>query len=210
VGGTRRWNVAGPNAGWNERGVSRSARHSAVRRWRGRQTLVADRFVLTARGAFARQHHRHLFGTARERDRHDTAFGEVAIRGRAGRHDVGRTDGPVSYTLTLFASRIDDPVSVERENAYILRNLSQATTNVGLEANPYATVSEPYVVVGLLAERRLGRFRLFVNGENLTSVRQSRWEPLLRSSRGSDGRWTVDAWAPLEGRTINRGLRVGF
>jgi outer membrane receptor for ferrienterochelin and colicins len=25
-----------------------------------------------------------------------------------------------------------------------------------------------------------------------------------------DGRWTVDAWAPLEGRVINGGLRVSF
>jgi hypothetical protein len=24
------------------------------------------------------------------------------------------------------------------------------------------------------------------------------------------GRWTIDAWAPLEGRTINAGLRVKF
>ena len=28
--------------------------------------------------------------------------------------------------------------------------------------------------------------------------------------RHPDGRWTVDAWAPLEGRTINGGLRVSF
>ena len=38
---------------------------------------------------------------------------------------------------------------------------------------------------------------LFINGENLTDVRQTRWSPLLRPTRGADGRWTVDAWAPL-------------
>jgi hypothetical protein len=25
-----------------------------------------------------------------------------------------------------------------------------------------------------------------------------------------DGRWTVDAWAPLDGRSVNGGLRVRF
>ena len=61
------------------------------------------------------------------------------------------------------------------------------------------------MIVGLLAERQFGRVRLFVNGENLTGVRQTRWDPLLRPTRAADGRWTVDAWAPLEGRNINGG-----
>jgi outer membrane receptor for ferrienterochelin and colicins len=51
---------------------------------------------------------------------------------------------------------------------------------------------------------------LFVNGENLTDVRQTNWDPLLRPSRGVDGRWTVDGWAPLDGRTINGGVRFNF
>jgi iron complex outermembrane receptor protein len=63
------------------------------------------------------------------------------------------------------------------------------------------------VVIGLLAERRLGRVSVFVNGENLTNVRQTGWDPLLRPARAVDGRWTVDAWAPLEGRVINGGIR---
>jgi hypothetical protein len=60
---------------------------------------------------------------------------------------------------------------------------------------------------GLLAEKQFGRVRLFVNGENLTGVRQTRWDPMLRSTRAADGRWTVDAWAPLEGRNVNGGRR---
>jgi len=79
-----------------------------------------------------------------------------------------------------------------------------------LEENPYRTESEPYVIVGLLAERQFGRVRLFINGENLTGTRQTTWDPLVRPSRGADGRWTVDAWAPLEGRTINGGVRFRF
>jgi iron complex outermembrane receptor protein len=84
------------------------------------------------------------------------------------------------------------------------------TGRQALEENPYRTSSEPYVVVGVLAERQFGRIRLFVNGENLSGVRQTKWDPLLRPSRGMDGRWTVDAWAPLEGRNVNGGVRLRF
>ena len=79
-----------------------------------------------------------------------------------------------------------------------------------LEANPYRATGEPYTLAGLLAERRVGRFRLFVNLENLTNVRQQAWDPVLRPDRAVDGRWTVDAWAPLDGRVINGGLRMQF
>jgi iron complex outermembrane receptor protein len=79
-----------------------------------------------------------------------------------------------------------------------------------LEANPYRDESAPYSVFGVLVSRRLGRSLLFINGENLTDVRQTRWDPLVRPSRGVDGRWTVDSWAPLDGRNINAGLRFSF
>jgi iron complex outermembrane receptor protein len=79
-----------------------------------------------------------------------------------------------------------------------------------LEANPYRAESRPYSVFGVLATHRIGRALLFINGENLTDVRQTRWEPLVRPARGVDGRWTVDAWAPLDGRNINGGVRLAF
>jgi iron complex outermembrane receptor protein len=200
-----------------------------------------------------------------------------AETGRSASFDVSRTDGPLSYTVTIFGSRIAHPINVDRSTGSVLSNLPEPASNVGLELlgtlrrepyaltgtytyvrsreivsgqrrdaaltprhsagvvgmweredagrvgvelyytgaqtleeNPYRTLSSAYVVVGLLAERRLGRFRLFVNGENLTGVRQTRWDPLIRPERAADGRWTVDAWAPLEGRNINGGLRVEF
>ena len=198
-----------------------------------------------------------------------------AERGRSGSIDVTRTHGPFSLTTTFFRSRIADPVHVER-STYTLRNLLEPTTNVGmeflgtfrrppfavtasytyvqareavdgvrddvaqtprhsfglvgmaenengrlgmevyytgrqrLEANPYRDVGEPYIVVGVLAERRVGPLRLFVNGENLTGVRQTRWDSILRPEQAIDGRWTVDAWAPLDGRVINGGVRIQF
>jgi iron complex outermembrane receptor protein len=80
-----------------------------------------------------------------------------------------------------------------------------------LEYNPYRSVSRPYVLFGALAERKIAaHVKLFINLENLGNVRQTRWDPLLLPTRESDGRWTVDAWAPLEGRVINGGVRFTF
>jgi outer membrane receptor for ferrienterochelin and colicins len=358
------------------------------------QFVLSRRYVVTARAAVARQSHDHQFGEVLERDRHDTAFGEMAVRGTVGRQtwvagfaierdaytprdvpqfgyiftvpgafvqydvnvtpalslsssgrvdvhseygtffsprvsalaragrwtsrlsvgtgffgptpiteeteaagltrltilkplqaerglsasfDLSRTEGPLSYTATLFASRVSDPMHVERSPTYILSTLPDPTTNMGLELlgtlrrapfsvtatytyvqareivdaveedvpltprhsagivgmwekedvgrvgiewyytgrqgleeNPYRAVSEAYMILGLLAEKQFGRIRLFINGENLSGVRQTHWDPLLRPARAADGRWTVDAWAPLEGRNINGGLRVRF
>jgi outer membrane receptor for ferrienterochelin and colicins len=80
-----------------------------------------------------------------------------------------------------------------------------------LEYNPYRDLSRPYVLVGAMAERKVApRVKLFLNLENLTNVRQTRWDPLLLPTRASDGRWTVDAWATLDGRVINGGARFSF
>jgi iron complex outermembrane receptor protein len=79
-----------------------------------------------------------------------------------------------------------------------------------LEDNPYRSRSVGYVLFGGLVERGFGRIRLFINAENLGGVRQTSWDPLVRPAQAVDGRWTVDAWAPLDGRVINGGIRVAF
>jgi hypothetical protein len=43
-----------------------------------------------------------------------------AERGLSASFDLTRTAGPASYTLTLFASRISNPVHVDRASAYRL------------------------------------------------------------------------------------------
>jgi iron complex outermembrane receptor protein len=358
------------------------------------QTLLSNRYVLTARAAAAWQRHDHQFGDVFERDRHDNSFLELALRGASGSHtwvagaayerddyaprdvprfgytydvpgvfvqddvqvaswvslsvggrldfhseygtfasprlaalfrapgwtsrisigrgffastplteeteaaglsrltvarpleaergtsvsiDVTRIVGAGSFTATLFGSRIDRPIAVDRDDRYLLFNRQEATTNVGvellatlrrgafvatssytyvrsreqagdgredspltprhsagfvgmweaedvgrvglevyytgkqrLEVNPYRSESRPYAIIGLLAERRIGRFRFFVNLENITDVRQTRWDSLIRPAQGADGRWTVDAWAPLDGRVVNGGARIAF
>jgi outer membrane receptor for ferrienterochelin and colicins len=200
-----------------------------------------------------------------------------AEEGRSASLDLSRTDGPLSYTVTLFGSRVRHPIDVERSRGLVLTNLSEPTKNSGvellatlrqepyaltatytyvraresdnglrrdapltprhsagivgmwereevgrvgvefyytgiqqLEENPFAERSRPYAILGLLAERQFGHLRLFINGENLTGVRQTDWDPLIRPNQAPDGRWTVDAWAPLEGRNVNGGVRLMF
>jgi uncharacterized protein (DUF427 family) len=79
-----------------------------------------------------------------------------------------------------------------------------------LEDNPYRQRGRSHVLLGALLERSVGRARLFLNSENLLDVRQTKIDPLVLPRRMPDGRWTVDAWAPLDGRVINGGGRVGF
>jgi len=83
-----------------------------------------------------------------------------------------------------------------------------------LEENPYRSESRPYLIVGLMGERavetRAGVARFFLNLENLTDVRQTRYDPLLLPSRGAGGRWTTDAWTDLSGFTVNGGVRFGW
>jgi iron complex outermembrane receptor protein len=91
-------------------------------------------------------------------------------------------------------------------------------SGVGLEAfytgrqslaeDPYRAESRPYLTVGAMVRWGVGRAILFVNGENLTGVRQTKFDPLLRATPGLGGRWTVDAWAPLEGRVVNLGVKL--
>jgi outer membrane receptor for ferrienterochelin and colicins len=356
--------------------------------------IIRDRYFMTARLAATYQRHDHLFYVVRERDRHTNVFGEVALRGAAGRHtwvggvayereslnpldvpqfeyfhrapgvfgqddfqwfdwltlsagarldvhhtygsrisprvaalarwngwtsriaagggffastplteqteaaglsrlsmpeplrketgssysiDVTRALGDVTITGTFFASLVSDPVHVERDAAYVIGNAAGPTTHRGvemlgtyrrapysltanytfvraredlngtrvesaltpahalslvgmweregwgrvgieyyftgaqrLESNPFRDRSEPYSIIGVLAERAFDRVRVFVNLENLTGVRQTNYDPLVKPAPAADGRWSVDGWAPLDGRTLNAGLRVTF
>jgi iron complex outermembrane receptor protein len=98
----------------------------------------------------------------------------------------------------------------ERENVARIGVEAYYTGTQRLDDNPYRTQSEPYVLFGFLVEKRFGRFRAYVNAEDLGNIRQTKYDPLLRPTRGPDGRWTTDAWAPLDGRVFNGGVRATF
>src|SRR5687767_10743512 len=84
------------------------------------------------------------------------------------------------------------------------------TGRQSLDDNPYRDVGRRYLLFGGLFEHRVGRARLFINVENLADIRQTKYDPLIRPTRLPDGRWTVEAWGPLDGRVWNGGMRVSF
>ncbi len=79
-----------------------------------------------------------------------------------------------------------------------------------LTPNPYRTMSPSFVMFGVLLERQVGPLTVFLNGENLTDRRLTRFQPLVLPAQAADGRWTTDAWGPLDGRVISLGVRWRF
>jgi outer membrane receptor for ferrienterochelin and colicins len=79
-----------------------------------------------------------------------------------------------------------------------------------LEDNPHRSSSIPYVLFGILVERKFGPLRVFVNAEDIGDFRQTKHEPLALPVPLPDGRRSVDAWAPIDGRAINGGIRFAF
>ncbi len=74
----------------------------------------------------------------------------------------------------------------------------------------YRTMSPSFVMFGVLLERQAGPVTVFLNGENLTDRRLTRFQPLLLPTQAPDGRWTTDAWGPLDGRVISLRVRWRF
>jgi len=115
----------------------------------------------------------------------------------------GRRETPLTPRHAITVTAIHEAASWGRIGLEAYYTGRQA-----LDDDPYRTSSRPYVLVGVLGERRFGRLRLFANAENLGNVRQTKYAPLVRPNRRPDGRWTVDAWAPLEGVVVNAGVRI--
>jgi outer membrane receptor for ferrienterochelin and colicins len=117
-----------------------------------------------------------------------------------GRREVPLTPRHVAELAAIWESESKGRIGAE---------LSY-TGSQSLEDNPYRANGAQYLELGILGEVRFGEVALFVNAENLTDVRQTRYDPLLLPTQATDGRWTTDVWSPLEGRVFNVGVRMEF
>jgi iron complex outermembrane receptor protein len=90
--------------------------------------------------------------------------------------------------------------------------LGVAVHFVGSQAPADSTFGKgtPYVTLDARMEKHIRRVVVFVYGKDLTGVHQLQFGPVLRPSSGPAGQWADNAWAPLEGRVINAGLRVTY
>ncbi|MBM3262575.1 MAG: TonB-dependent receptor [candidate division Zixibacteria bacterium] len=77
-----------------------------------------------------------------------------------------------------------------------------------LDDHPARSRSPGYWVTGILGEKAWGRLRFFVNGENLTDTRQTRYEPIITGNPNNGPVRLLPIYAPLEGRVVNGGIRV--
>jgi outer membrane receptor for ferrienterochelin and colicins len=82
------------------------------------------------------------------------------------------------------------------------------TGKQALSDDPYRNVSEPYIELNALGEIRLQGFSIFLNAINLTNVRQTHFNPLIRPTPGPGGNPITNVWAPLDGRSFNVGIRA--
>jgi len=130
----------------------------------------------------------HMFLWSTEPDPSGHGRREVSLNPRhSASFDVLRQIGPARIGLEVFY-----------------------TGRQALEDNPFRARGFPHVLFGGLLDWGVGASRVFLNVENLGDVRQTREHPMVRPVRDVDGRWAVDAWAPLEGRTVNAGVRIRF
>ncbi len=85
------------------------------------------------------------------------------------------------------------------------------TGHQAVDYDPYRTVTPGFIELNVLGELRIGATSIFLNATNLTNVRQTHSDPLLRpelARLGPGGDPITDVWAPLDGRTFNLGVRA--
>lgn len=117
------------------------------------------------------------------------------------------------------AMRVESPLTPRHTGGVdIAFEEDEIGTRVGVEAfytgrqalhdDPYRSFSVPYTTIGILFQQRIGSGTIFLNAENLSAVRQTKYERYLLPAPDPTGRFTVPQWAPLEGRTFNGGIRI--
>src|SRR6267143_781057 len=144
---------------------------------------------------------------------------EALIRYVTGPLQVIASWSYLDVTEVITPGRRQDAPLVPRHSGELAGIVeSQKRGRIGLElgytgrqaltADPYRSVSEPYFELNALGETRFGGISIFLNAINLTNVRQTRFDPLIRPTPGPGGNPITDVWAPLDGRTFNLGIRA--
>lgn len=104
------------------------------------------------------------------------------------------------------------PLTPEHKTYTVLVYEQHGTGRIGLEAyytgpQPLADGSETqgFWVTGVMAERRFGPARLFLNFENFLDTKQSNYDPVVLGPRTSPR--FADIWAPMDGFIVNGGVK---
>ena len=86
---------------------------------------------------------------------------------------------------------------------------------IGLEGYYYGkqklednSFSEDYWIFGLMIEKYWDKFSLFLNFENFTDTRQTKFGDIYSGSISEPT--FLDIWAPLDGFVINGGIKINL
>ena len=122
--------------------------------------------------------------------------------------------GYVNLDARAAYNDIDDRLSLtpKHKTYTVLVYEKHGTGRIGLEAYytgrqrlSDGTPTEGYWITGVMAERKFGSVRLFLNFENFLDTKQSNFSPVVFGSR-SDPQF-AEIWAPIDGFVINGGIK---
>lgn len=112
--------------------------------------------------------------------------------------------GGVTTDLTLSPKH-----SLKGDLLYVLPGIWRIAVDYEYKSSQLLTdgrKTRDLFTTGFVIERTLGNFVLFLNLENITDVRQSKYESLLTAPNNTPQ--FTEVWAPLDGFFINGGIKV--
>lgn len=124
----------------------------------------------------------------------------------------------LGYTLTdanthFTGARQWLPLTARHRLNNVLMYEVEEKWKLGLEAYYFSrqqltdgTTGRPYWITGFMAERLWERFSVFINFENFTDTRQTRFDPIFTGT--VDNPVFRDIYAPVEGFVVNGGLKL--
>ncbi len=124
----------------------------------------------------------------------------------------------IGYTFTdaqlnEAGNKRENPLTAKHRLNNVLMYELEDKWKIGLEAYHYSRQSlsdgssgKPYWICGFMAERKWERISLFVNFENLTDTRQTRFDTIYTGTITNPV--FRDIYAPLDGIVVNGGIKL--
>ena len=118
------------------------------------------------------------------------------------------TDAKQNLNNVLFANPL---TAKHRVNAVLMYEVEDQW-KIGLETYTFSkqklnngTIGENYVIMGLMAEKLWERFSIYINFENFTDTRQTKFDTIYNGSINNPQ--FKDIYAPLDGFVMNGGIK---
>jgi hypothetical protein len=109
-------------------------------------------------------------------------------------------------TLSLTPRhRINSSLVLEKEHDFRIGFEAYFT---GRQVLSDRTRARSFWIAGISGEKTLGKFSLFINAENITDTRQSRFGPVVLPPLQNPT--FAELYAPTEGRLFNGGIKIRF